>query len=597
MKLVSARVQNYKCIDDSGEFSIAGLTCLAGKNESGKTALLQALRRLNPVEETEEQFDPLTEYPRRRQNQPQRGGPKEVLTTKWEMSQDDIKAVEPIVGPSAIQNPMVIINKGYDNLTDWVFDFGELFLNEDTSDAVRIELEKRLPRFLYFPTYGTLPGRVSVEQIADKVDAKTSQNDGERLFLALLALAGTNVDELRNADRSEGLIARLEGVSNQLSDEIFQYWTQNRNLEVGFSYHEARPNDPEPFNSGHIFNLRVRNNTHRVSIGFDERSTGFVWFFSFLVWFSQMEQIYGDRLVILLDEPGLSLHGKAQGDLLQYIKEKLLPKYQVIYTTHSPFMIDTEAILSVRTVEDVVTKDGVSMGTKVGDQVLSADADTIFPLRAALGYDITQSLFIGEHSLLVEGPSDLMFLRWASKQLITRGRTGLDDRWTITPVGGIDKLGSFVALFAGNELHVAVLTDFHSGDKRKVRDLKESEILSSGHVFTADSFANQIEADIEDILGRDLYVKIVNRCYELKEKKRVPKVRPDNATELVLEEVKQHFRTVATEERGFDHLSPAVYLFENASEFHNAKGVDTALDRFEKFFRAVNGLLPNPSGL
>ena len=253
MKLVSARVQNYKCIDDSGEFSIGGLTCLAGKNESGKTALLQALRRLNPVEETEEQFDPLTEYPRRRQNQPQRGGPKEVLTTKWEMSQDDIKAVEPIVGPSAIQNPMVIINKGYDNLTDWVFDFGELFLNEDTSDAVRIELEKRLPRFLYFPTYGTLPGRVSVEQIADKVDAKTSQNDGERLFLALLALAGTNVDELRNADRSEGLIARLEGVSNQLSDEIFQYWTQNRNLEVGFSYHEARPNDPEPFNSGHIF--------------------------------------------------------------------------------------------------------------------------------------------------------------------------------------------------------------------------------------------------------------------------------------------------------------------------------------------------------
>ncbi len=57
MKLVSVRVQNYKCIDDSEKFSIRDLTCLAGKNESGKTALLQALRRLNPVEGSERQFN------------------------------------------------------------------------------------------------------------------------------------------------------------------------------------------------------------------------------------------------------------------------------------------------------------------------------------------------------------------------------------------------------------------------------------------------------------------------------------------------------------------------------------------------------------
>ena len=78
-----------------------------------------------------------------------------------------------------------------------------------------------------------------------------------------------------------------------------------------------------------------------------------------------MERTYGDRLIILLDEPGLSLHGKAQGDLLRYIKEKLLPKYQVIYTTHSPFMIDTDNILSVRTVEDVTAEGGAALGTKV----------------------------------------------------------------------------------------------------------------------------------------------------------------------------------------------------------------------------------------
>ena len=652
MKLISVRVQNYKCIDDSEEFSVSDLTCLAGKNESGKTALLQALRRLNPVEESEGQFDSLMEYPRLRLHEYQAGtsGPASAaLTTKWELSEDDIAVVKQVVGPCAIQNSALIIKKGYDNKTKWIFELDEAkvvrflaseitelsgkakentlahenleelhsrlmsvenptqgetelrqyiedrFPNNDPHTSIATALHQRLPRFLYFPTYGTLPGRIQVEEFVRKAGNATDQTEKERLFAALLSLAGTGARELQEASRYEELKARLEAVSNRLSREIFEYWTQNRNLEVEFDQSEGKPNDPPPFNEGHVFNLRVRNSTHRVTVGFDERSAGFVWFFSFLVWFSQMEQVYGDKLIILLDEPGLSLHGKAQGDLLRYIKEKLLPKYQVIYTTHSPFMVDTENILNVRTVADVPTEYGTTSGTKVGDKVLSADADTIFPLRAALGYDITQSLFIGEHSLLVEGPSDLLFLRWASKRLIEQGRTSLDPRWTVTPVGGIDKLGSFAALFAGNKLHVAVLTDFHSGDKRKVREMKESEIFESVQVFSAERFANQEEADIEDMVGRDLYCELVNRCYQFEDAKMLPCIRPSGASPIVLEEVKQHFKTVATEGRDFDHLSPAVYLVEHASKFHDAKGIDTALNRFEEFFKAVNRLLPNVS--
>lgn len=128
--------------------------------------------------------------------------------------------------------------------------------------------------------------------------------------------------------------------------------------------------------------------------------------------------------------PGLSLHGKAQGDLLRYINEKLTPNYQVIYSTHSPFMIDPDNILNVRTVEDVITENDDILGTKVGDQVLSTDLDTIFPLQAALGYDITQSLFVGKNTLLVEGPSDLLYLKWFSKELRNRGKVCLDPRTT-----------------------------------------------------------------------------------------------------------------------------------------------------------------------
>ena len=646
MNLTSVRVQNYKCIDDSGEFSVQDLTCLAGKNESGKTALLQALRRLNPVEDSEREFDGLKEYPRRRRREMLQGKTKHVLTTTWELSQEDHVAVNRVVGPCALRSKTVTAKRGYDNNTEWNPEIDEScvvafvvsrivelsesskkqalrysslrdlhsylqslnepnegdsklqnlleenFPGNDPESAVSAVLNEVLPHFLYFSTYGTLPGRVSVEDIANKAGNETQQNERDRLFLALLALAGTDINTLINASQQEELIANLESVSNQVSDEIFEYWSQNRNLEVQFGYDEARRADPSPFDSGHVMSLRVRNSRHRVTVGFDERSAGFVWFFSFLVWFSQMEKKYGDNLIILLDEPGLSLHGKAQGDLLRYIKEKLLPKYQVLYTTHSPFMIDIENILNVRTVEDVVTREGRTLGTKVGDRVLSADSDTLFPLRAALGYDITQSLFVGEHSLLVEGPSDMLYLRWFSRELAKKGRSHLDSRWTITPVGGLPKLGSFVSLFAGNELHIAVLTDFHSGDKKKVRELAESGLLKAGHLFTANEYADREEADIEDMIGRDFYIDLVNQCYGLEGAKQLPASQPHGAAMRVVEEAKRHFQTVATEGPVFDHLSPAVYLFEHGSDFGAGAGFEAALDRFEQLFKGFNALMP-----
>jgi predicted ATP-dependent endonuclease of OLD family len=235
---------------------------------------------------------------------------------------------------------------------------------------------------------------------------------------------------------------------------------------------------------------------------------------SFLVWFSQLKDVYGERLFVLLDEPGLSLHGKAQGDLLRYMNDKLRPSYQVMYSTHSPFMVDPDNLLSVRTIEDVL-KDDEPLGTKVGDRVLSTDADTIFPLQAALGYDITQTLFVGKHTLLVEGPSDLLYIKWFSRELRSAKREHLDPRWVISVAGGIDKVGSFVTLFGGRHVHAAVLTDMAHGQKRKVRDLRETLLLQRGHVFSADTFANQSEADIEDLIGRSTYVALVNKAYAL----------------------------------------------------------------------------------
>jgi predicted ATPase len=443
MKLKTARITNYKSIENSEEFSVGALTCLAGKNESGKTAILQALRRLNPVEPSEATFDHTMEFPRSRLHQ-SNGSHQRVVDTTWELNDEEVAVVEEALGPGTLADRTVRISKGYgsssltweipldeekvidgviaqgDELTATAADrvakhksvqgirdmlarqgdkstVGEKKLI-DMLDAFRdgsplnraVEvLSPYLPRFLYFPTYEAMPGRVDVEDLMRRRDEGEELTQKDRMFLALLSLARMSVEDVHDQALSEALIARLEGVSNLISRQVFTYWSQNRHLKVRFDYREALPDDPE---DGHIFLTRVENTRHGVTVGFDERSAGFVWFFSFLVWFAQAAQQYGDQLVILLDEPGLSLHGRAQADLLRYIKESLLPKHQVIYTTHSPFMIDPADLQTVRTVEDVV-KDGEILGTKVGDKVLSTDADTILPLQAALGYDLTRSRF------------------------------------------------------------------------------------------------------------------------------------------------------------------------------------------------------------
>lgn len=169
----------------------------------------------------------------------------------------------------------------------------------------------------------------------------------------------------------------------------------------------------------------------------------------------------------------------------------------------------------------------------------------------------------------------------------------LDHRWVITPVGGLDKISSFAALFGANKLHVAVLSDFHSGVKKKVRDLKESDLLRKGHVFSAEMYVDQPEADVEDLLGRSLYIALVNACYSLSPEYRLPEAKLPEASIRVLKEVEDHFKTLPPEIQEFNHYKPASYLIEHFAKLQKKlPAIGDTLDRFEKLFKDLNKLLP-----
>lgn len=650
MKLSKIQVTNFRSIEDSGEFEIGGLTCLVGKNEAGKTAILRAIHGLSPLNQFS--YDKTRDYPRRhlaKFDERHSGGESPVTSAEWTLDDSDVAVIEAALGTGVLTSRKVVVTSYIGRTgTTWALPCNEKAciahfetkhglsakdktplkgavktkeavaalsavaerteaqegmlkslsaLREGSAELAMLDLlSKRKPKFFYTSHFERMSGEVSLNQLAADVQQK-KVSPSDQIFLDFLEYAGTTIDELRAAKKYEDLVAQCEGASNDITDEIFEFWSQNEALAVKIELGEGRAEDPPPFNAGTVAKVRIENRNHRASVPLSERSAGFVWFFSFLSQFKQLKKTAGSA-ILLLDEPGLTLHGKAQADLLRYIEDRLLPEHQVIYSTHSPFMVPSQRLADVRVVEDVVTyadpRRPVVKGTKVSADVLSVDKDTLFPLQAHLGYEITQSLFVGKHCLLVEGPSDVVFLQVMSQALRSRGRAHLDSRWTICPTGGLDKVSSFASLFSGNNLNIAVLCDYGTGDKRAVERLKQGQILKSGRVLTAADFSGKQESDIEDLLDDTLYCKIVNQAFGLKDNDVITKERlaEQTATVRIVKQVEAIFKTMPVETPEFNHYTPAEWLMRNPQVLDaDTADVSSSLDKFEAAFKATNAFL------
>ena len=184
---------------------------------------------------------------------------------------------------------------------------------------------------------------------------------------------------------------------------------------------------------GHHVIAFVSDEIQPALVPLDERSKGFQWFFSFDTTFLHATKGTFRNAVILLDEPGLHLHAAAQRDLLLRLKE-YAEGNQLIYTTHMPFMIDMERLDNI-----LVCIESKDQGTTVSSDFYAADEHARFPLQAALGLSISQSLFVGPYNLVVEGVTDFWLLSTMATILRSENVYTLDERIVVTPAGRRDE--------------------------------------------------------------------------------------------------------------------------------------------------------------
>lgn len=657
MRLKKVTVQRFRNIVDPQTIRIEDdVTVLVGKNESGKTTILEALHRLNPANRRDLKFDLVTEYPRWRLSPDRR---KDAALNKFvpiravfELDEGDSDALaehlpapppagslchvardydnsyfvslnagleaigrkaadqadlpaedlEPLLGAESLKDAVekarasakelkddpdtTLRSKALTSFATVANKFGYLVgveqLDEDQLKAVAA----RIPRFFYFSNYENLPGESDLTDLAAKVDGEAALSSEEETVVALLAHAGEEPKDFLD-DNYDSRKAELQAASLDLSKHAFEYWTQNNDLRVVFDTDNVQvETDPNGAPIMHrILKIELRDGRHGdVETNFASRSTGFRWFFSFFAAFSAYQES-SEPIIVLLDEPGTSLHGEAQRDFVKFVGSELAQTKQTVYTTHSQFMVDPGQYEKLRAVHDRATRENPDLGVAVTEISLSADRDTILPVESALGYSVSQHLFLGGgHHLLVEGGSDFIYLQRFTEHFLSSQKVGLDPRLAMLPVGGITNMPAFVALL-GRRLKVSALVDGSKSGNRfgRIKAAAEANGVPVSSLIAVDDVGDSDMpkgSDVEDLFAVEDYLKLYNWAFD------------STVSESDLPATTQPIvvRLKSLHGDGFDHALPAHALTEHRGEFFASVSSKTTA-RFEALLALLNASL------
>ena len=288
---------------------------------------------------------------------------------------------------------------------------------------------------------------------------------------------------------------KLSSASNDITAKFSAWWKQRRHA---IRYHA----------DGDFFRIWVADDRRPgIEIELESRSQGFQWFFSFYLVFLVGSQESHKEAVLLLDEPGLHLHPTAQQELIAFFEE-LSQKNQLIYSTHSPFLIDGEHLHRVRPVTEDAT--GHSRISAAG--TWPKDRETIFPLQAAAGYAMVRGLFQHAKNVLVEGMSEYFYLHVLSLLCRASGRTALPEDIYLTPCGGTPMVAKLAALFLGQDVRPVVLLD---GDQaaRVQRDnlMRDLYVGHDQQIVMLDAVLGVADCEIEDLLGETIILPVLNK--------------------------------------------------------------------------------------
>ena len=596
MRLRKFRVRAYRCIHDSGEITVGDLAAFVGRNESGKTTILQALTILNKDEKIsdldlcdemsedlkseiklvegefelspnetnliKEKFPNIPELKKLRifrtnKNQKSQydfGNLKiseeenrginswENFTTKilnfLETIPNHVRIqlntkffeVSPPKNQEIFDSEMadfsnkfhVLANEEKQVIEEWekIYldpenQFSNLLLGTTERTALENFIEEFLhPRFVYFSDYKKIYGNINLNEYLQESKGEKREGleyiedfDRAETVRNLFYLAELDVEEMETLhDSPSKLIKFLNTASNRLTSRLNPAWKGDP-IHVDLRY--------QPGNIMSVVISDVHRDGTVTNTGLlNRRAEGFKWTFSFIVNFAaETQRAELKEAILLLDEPARNLHPTQQMGISDLLKN-LAGSNQVLYATHSPFMIFDYTPGNLLVVE----LDKRKHLSRIFYDYWNADDKTLTPILYGLSRGLVQSIVdreIGTNSrpvIIVETMSDCMYLN-------------AFDKFLQDPNISMNPLNVVAAYNKNSVLPLAIFYRNHGYRTFVLLDNTEESKQISGQLIANDfSYVQTIFFEIEkkpvqsieDYMILEDYLYPVNQTYEIK---------------------------------------------------------------------------------
>jgi len=375
-----------------------------------------------------------------------------------------------------------------------------------TSRELAGEIFKMLPEFELFEDFSSLlPNRIDLEDII----RANRRAEGYKAAVNFLTITGLEYSFFQQPS-SRILKQKIENLNGELTLNFQDFWRQNvgKNNKIKINFELSHYDHTNPAKSGKPYiEFWIKDEQERLYP--KQRSRGVRWFLSF---FLELKATALDKSkhnkVLLIDEPGVSLHARAQEDVLA-VFDDIKEQMQIIYTTHSPHLIDVNKLYRILAVQRAREDDMKSETLIYSARSLNAaTADTLSPIYSTMGARLSQQEIIKSfNNVIVKDLATYYFLKAITKL------TDFKKECYFLPASGAESMPMMVNILIGWGLEYITL-NFGNPEERVVHEN-----------LMKDMFDNQIDLGNERMIFMKDYLDAEDLFSTIDFKKHVVQVR------------------------------------------------------------------------
>ncbi len=390
----------------------------------------------------------------------------------------------------------------------------------DQNDEVLDLVTSHLPSFVYYSTYGNLDSEIYLPHVIEDLKREDLSGKAEaraRTLRVLFSFVRLEPQEILDLGKDwegeqEPTEEQIEELNKQKKERSVLLQSAGADLTTKFRDWWKQGEYRIRFEAdGKHFRIWVSDDQRPEEIELEGRSAGLQWFLSFYLIFLVESREAHNGSILLLDEPGHSLHPIAQKFLAAFF-ESLSESNQLLYTTHSPFLVDADHLDRVRAV--YVDGEGftaVSSNLRTGQE--AAKSNSIYPVHAALGLSVSDTLFQGCRPVVVEGQSDQLYMSAIKNSLIALGKFQPRRELLFIPTAGAKAIKTVAAILGGRDEDLPhVLCDADAAGRAVAKTLTGSLYKQDPEkVLTVEEFTGAADTEVEDLFPISFMSPILDR--------------------------------------------------------------------------------------